>query len=189
MRLARYDPSSQSVRDDGDTTTGVLFDEGQLPTVGRHEWRGGRHVRPTARWRVVVVMVAVPLVAAAVAVRSLPVDRPVRDGPATAAVWDRPTPETGPSTRRAETAVRTPESDATPSRVGTGAPTPDVPGTATVGTPSMAPRVDPEPCQRRRCVPWSDRGSRSSRPPGPSPLDSLSPSTPSPSPAPSGGTP
>lgn len=192
MRISRYDPTSQSVRDADDTTTGVLFDEGRPPVVvGRHGWRGPRHARPTARWRVVTVAVTVPLLVAAVAVRSLPDNRPGhRGGSAASAMWDQPTPETGPTGDRAQTAVRTPENDATPGRVGSDQPTPDSPRTATVGTPSVAPRVDAEPCTRRRCVPWSgggsDRGSRSSWPAGPSPLGSLIPSL---TPAPSGGTP
>lgn len=193
MMIRRYDPASQSVRDADDTTTGVLFDEGRPPVVvGRHGWRGPRHARPTARWRVVTVMVTVPLLAAAVVVQSLPGDRPGQGGSASSAMWDQPTPETRPTGDRAQTAVRTPENDATPGRVGSVTPTPDTPRTATVGTPSMAPRVDAEPCTRRRCVPWSGggssgRGSRSSsRPAGPSPLDSLYPSL---TPSPSGGTP
>lgn len=153
MRFRWDDPQSeQSVRDVGDTTTGVLLGLTEQRPVARHvRPRRGRHARRVGGARVAVVMVAVPGLVAAAIVAALPVDEHAptpgtRPGPAAPAMQD-------PPMWIRESPLSSPESNATPTRVGSGA---TVPAGATVAT--VAPSPDPsrsEAGRTRRSVPWS----------------------------------
>ncbi len=110
--IRRKGPAWQSVRDPGDTTTGVFVDETPADPPGRHTRRRGRHTRrPVISVGVGVVMVIVPIVTGAAFTLAIPDLRPA-DGPPTVARWRQPA--TSPSGPRHPMLLPTPTAPTTP---------------------------------------------------------------------------